>query len=55
MRRLSFLILGLAVSLPTSPRLQSHGYAQFGTLKYPANFQHFDWSNPDAPKAAPCA
>lgn len=56
MRRLSFLILGLAVSLPSFAAItQSHGYAQFGTLKYPANFQHFDWSNPDAPKAAPCA
>lgn len=28
----------------------SHGYAQFGTLKYPASFTHFDWVNPDAPK-----
>lgn len=51
MRRLSFLILGLAVSLPSFAAItQSHGYAQFGTLKYPANFQHFDWTNPDAPK-----
>jgi microcin C transport system substrate-binding protein len=29
---------------------ESHGYAQFGALKYPANFSHFDWVNPDAPK-----
>ena len=29
---------------------ESHGYAQFGTLKYPAKFTHFDWVNPDAPK-----
>ncbi|GLK88350.1 ABC transporter substrate-binding protein [Pseudomonas turukhanskensis] len=29
---------------------ESHGYAQFGTLKYPASFTHFDWVNPDAPK-----
>ncbi|VTM19992.1 putative solute-binding protein [Pseudomonas aeruginosa] len=51
MRRLSFLILGLAASLPGFAAItQSHGYAQFGTLKYPANFQHFDWTNPDAPK-----
>uniref|UniRef100_UPI001032BA59 extracellular solute-binding protein n=1 Tax=Pseudomonas sp. Sample_11 TaxID=2448261 RepID=UPI001032BA59 len=26
------------------------GYAQFGTLKYPARFTHFDWVNPQAPK-----
>jgi microcin C transport system substrate-binding protein len=29
---------------------ESHGYAQFGTLKYPAKFTHFDWVNPQAPK-----
>jgi microcin C transport system substrate-binding protein len=29
---------------------QSHGYAQFGELKYPASFSHFDWVNPDVPK-----
>lgn len=28
----------------------SHGYAQFGKLKYSANFTHFDWVNPKAPK-----
>lgn len=28
----------------------SHGYAQFETLKYDADFTHFDWVNPDAPK-----
>ncbi|MGV8744162.1 ABC transporter substrate-binding protein, partial [Pseudomonas aeruginosa] len=51
MRLLSYLILGLAVSVPNFDAItQSHGYAQFGTLKYPGNFQHFDWINPDAPK-----
>lgn len=29
---------------------ESHGYAQFGVLKYPASFTHFDWVNPEAPK-----
>ncbi len=28
----------------------SHGYAQFEALKYDANFKHFDWVNPQAPK-----
>lgn len=28
----------------------SHGYAQFGELKYPSTFTHFDWVNPAAPK-----
>lgn len=28
----------------------SHGIAMHGDLKYPANFKHFDYVNPDAPK-----
>lgn len=28
----------------------SHGLSMFGDLKYPANFKHFDYVNPDAPK-----
>ncbi|ULG70829.1 extracellular solute-binding protein [Marinobacterium sediminicola] len=27
-----------------------HGIAMHGTLKYPADFQHFDYVNPEAPK-----
>ena len=27
-----------------------HGMSVFGDLKYPADFQHFDYVNPDAPK-----
>ncbi|HVX35028.1 MAG TPA: extracellular solute-binding protein [Hyphomicrobium sp.] len=27
-----------------------HGLSVFGELKYPADFQHFDYANPDAPK-----
>lgn len=27
-----------------------HGISVFGDLKYPANFKHFDYVNPDAPK-----
>ncbi|WP_273198451.1 extracellular solute-binding protein [Pseudomonas sp.] len=45
------LLLCLALSAPACATLsESHGYAQFGTLKYPATFTHFDWVNPDAPK-----
>ncbi len=29
---------------------ESHGMSSFGDLKYPADFQHFDYINPDAPK-----
>jgi microcin C transport system substrate-binding protein len=28
----------------------AHAYAQFGDIKYPAGFDHFQWANPDAPK-----
>ncbi len=33
----------------------AHAYAQFGDIKYPAGFQHFDWVNPDAPKGGELA
>jgi microcin C transport system substrate-binding protein len=33
----------------------SHAYAQFGDIKYPASFHHFDWANPDAPKGGELA
>ncbi len=29
---------------------EHHGMSAFGDLKYPADFQHFDYVNPDAPK-----
>ena len=28
----------------------SHGYSFYGDLKYPADYTHFDYVNPDAPK-----
>ncbi|WP_094543497.1 extracellular solute-binding protein [Brucella pseudogrignonensis] len=34
--------------LPTQKAL--HGLSAFGELKYPADFTHFDYVNPDAPK-----
>lgn len=40
----SALGAGLAAAEP------SHGLSIFGELKYPADFQHFDYVNPDAPK-----
>lgn len=45
------LSISLALSFPAVAMVsESHGYAQFGTLKYPATFTHFDWVNPQAPK-----
>jgi microcin C transport system substrate-binding protein len=40
-------LLALATAASAEPR---HGLSLFGDLKYPANFQHFDYVNPDAPK-----
>jgi microcin C transport system substrate-binding protein len=33
-----------------SGEVESHGMSAFGDLKYPADFKHFDYVNPDAPK-----
>lgn len=30
--------------------IKSHGYSFFGELKYPADYPHFDYVNPNAPK-----
>jgi microcin C transport system substrate-binding protein len=46
MRRF-FILLALLCS---SPSWASHAYAQFGDVKYPANFKNFDYANPLAPK-----
>ncbi|MBV7396303.1 extracellular solute-binding protein [Mameliella sediminis] len=32
------------------PVITSHGYSFFGNLDYPADYTHFDFVNPDAPK-----
>ena len=47
------LIMGLA-AMATTARAQemitAHGISTFGDLKYPADFAHLDYVNPDAPK-----
>ncbi len=52
-------LFGLCATLmlfPDPPRAQdaptivAHGVSVFGDLKYPADFPHFDYVNPDAPK-----
>jgi microcin C transport system substrate-binding protein len=57
------LVLGLGAGALAAPWLrlpaaaateeagtESHGMSSFGDLKYPADFQRFDYINPDAPK-----
>ncbi|WPB58871.1 extracellular solute-binding protein [Xylophilus sp. GOD-11R] len=36
--------------LVSAPSWAAHAYAQFGDIKYPAGFSHFDYVNPAAPK-----
>ncbi|MEI4196962.1 extracellular solute-binding protein [Roseovarius sp. E0-M6] len=35
--------------------IESHGYSFFGNLSYPADYEHFDYVNPDAPKGGEIA
>jgi microcin C transport system substrate-binding protein len=40
----------VAVLLMNCEAWAAHAYSQFGDIKYPAGFSHFEWVNPDAPK-----
>ena len=47
------LALGLAAQSAWSEDetvIKSHGYSYFGNLDYPADFSHFNYVNPEAPK-----
>lgn len=35
--------------------IKSHGFSEFGDLKYPEGFEHFDYVNPQAPKGGELA
>jgi len=43
------IALGLAVAAAW-PLLGAHAFSQFGDIKYPIGFHHFEWANPQAPK-----
>ena len=44
-------VLALGAAMPARAEvLVGHGISTFGDLKYPANFPHLDYVNPDAPK-----
>lgn len=54
------MVLMLAAALAALPAkaegvIKSHGYSYFGDLKYPADYAHFDYVNPDAPKGGEIA
>ena len=44
------ITLGLATAAFAEDVTISHGVTNFGDLKYPADFTHLDYVNPDAPK-----
>jgi microcin C transport system substrate-binding protein len=53
--RAVFVALAVLLAASLAPRaeetiIRSHGISAFGDLKYPADFAHFDYVNPDAPK-----
>ena len=48
-RFLALAVLATAWSA-TAMAEPRHGISTFGDLKYPADFAHFDYVNPDAPK-----
>ena len=54
MRAPIVLLAGLLFAAPAAAQdgdaRESHGLSMYGDLKYPADFAHFDYVNPDAPK-----
>ncbi len=48
--QISLSILLIFFALPALAQQASHGVALHGAPKYPANFTHFEYTNPDAPK-----
>jgi microcin C transport system substrate-binding protein len=42
-------VLAASLSICTDARA-AHAYSQFGDIKYPPGFSHFEWVNPKAPK-----
>lgn len=45
---LSFILV--IISIPSVHAEKTHGFSTFNKLKYPADFTHFDYTNPNAPK-----
>jgi microcin C transport system substrate-binding protein len=50
MRRLASALVALSLGAAAAAAEPRHGLSAFGDLKYPANFAHFDYVNPEAPK-----
>lgn len=52
---LAAVMMALPVWADEDRVIKSHGYSYFGDLKYPADYLHFDYVNPDAPKGGEIA
>ncbi|HSM18834.1 MAG TPA: extracellular solute-binding protein, partial [Hyphomicrobiales bacterium] len=50
LRAITAAVLLLPLALTGAAAEPRHGLSAFGDLKYPADFAHFDYVNPDAPK-----
>ncbi|MEL7300646.1 MAG: extracellular solute-binding protein [Pseudomonadota bacterium] len=49
--KLTPALLAVGLALPAAAEVTiSHGYSAFDDLKYPADFAHFDYANPNAPQ-----
>jgi microcin C transport system substrate-binding protein len=44
------LVSSLAQNVEAGHDTERHGISAFGDLKYPPDFKHFDYVNPNAPK-----
>jgi len=47
---LIFMAFATLAAMAQETIIKSHGFSTFGELKYPADFKHLDYVNPDAPK-----
>lgn len=52
---LVLVLLTAATAVKAETVIKAHGISTFGELKYPADFQHLDYVNPDAPKGGEMA
>lgn len=55
MMTLAAMLLAMPSWAEDEKIIKSHGYSYFGDLKYPADYPHFDYVNPEAPKGGEIA
>ena len=55
MRHVAAAVIALCLGAASAGAAPSHGISAFGDLKYPAEFTHFDYVNPDAPRGGKIA